>query len=434
MYYDLIQEGKIAMEYQKKVLSNGLRLISIPMKDLKSATVLVLVGTGSRYEDEKNNGIAHFLEHMFFKGTTKRPNTTDISSEIDGLGADYNAFTGKEYTGYYVKAASEHLKTALDIISDMLINSKFDTEEIEREKGVIVEEINMYEDTPMRHVGDVYEALVYQGNPLAFDTAGTKEIVRSANREMFIEYLHRFYTPDNMVVVVSGDIERYDTEKLAEEYFGKMKQGKPHEFMRYSEEQKEPILEVAHKKTDQAHFCLGLRSLPIGHPDRYALTVFNTIMGGNMSSRLFIEVRERRGLCYYISSDNEAHLDTGSWVIQAGVDVNRIDEAVKVTLEELDKIRKEKVTDKELIKAKDYLKGKLALGLEDSKGVANLYGAGELLEKRIRTPEEIISGIESVTAEDILRVAKNLVKNEKLAFAVIGPYEDKTRFQRLLSL
>lgn len=422
------------MEYRKKTLSNGLRIISIPMKDLKSATVLVLVGTGSRYEDKSNNGIAHFLEHMFFKGTQKRPNTTDISSEIDALGADYNAFTGKEYTGYYIKAASAHLRTAIDILSDMLINSKFDAEEIEREKGVIVEEINMYEDTPMRHVGDVYEALIYEGNPLAFDTAGTKEIVRSATREMFIDYLHKFYTPENTVVIVSGDIEKYDTEALVEEYFAKMQKNQKSDYVRYTERQNEPILEVTYKKTDQAHFCLGLRSLPIGHPDRYALTVFNTIMGGNMSSRLFIEVRERRGLCYYISSDSEAHLDTGSWVIQAGVDVTRIEEAIKVVLEELVRIRDEQVSEKELIKSKEYLKGKLALGLEDSKGVANLYGAGELLEGKIRTPEEIIEGIERVTIADVQRIAKALVKNGKLAFAVIGPYEDKTPFQKLLSL
>jgi len=420
------------MDYRKKVLENGLRVISIPMKDLKSATVLVLVGTGSRFENKNNNGIAHFLEHMFFKGTTKRPNTTDISSEIDALGADFNAFTGKEYTGYYIKAASSHLKTAMDILSDMLINSKFDEEEIEREKGVIIEEINMYEDTPMRHVGDVYEALIYNGNPLAFDTAGTKEIVRSATRQMFIEYLNTFYTPDKMVLIVSGDIEKYNTEELAKEFFGAMKPGETQEFVRYTEDQKQPILEVAHKKTDQAHFCIGLRSLPIGHPDRYALTVFNTIMGGNMSSRLFIEVRERRGLCYYISSDSEAHIDTGSWVIQAGVDVTRIDEAVRVIVEELHKIKNEKVSDKELIKAKDYLKGKLALGLEDSKGVANLYGAGELLEHKIRTPEEIIIGIEKVTTEDVHKIANQLVKKEKLAFAVIGPYDDKERFAKLL--
>ncbi|MDQ3098241.1 MAG: insulinase family protein [bacterium] len=422
------------MEYKKTILKNGLRLISIPMKDLKSATVLVLVGTGSRYENEKNNGIAHFLEHMFFKGTEKRPNTTDISGEIDSLGADYNAFTGKEYTGYYIKSASTHLKTSIDILSDMLINSKFDTEEIEREKGVICEEINMYEDTPMRHVGDVYEALAYQGNPLGFDTAGTKEVVKSLNRDIFINYLNHFYTPNNMVVIISGDIEKYNVEELVTTSFGHMKAGEKPDFMKFKDIQDQPWISLSHKRTDQAHFCLGVRSYQIGHADRYATTVFNTIMGGNMSSRLFIEVRERRGLCYYISSDNEAHLDTGSWVIQAGVDVNRIEEALKVSLEELKKIRDEDVTDKELTKAKEYLKGKLALGLEDSKGVANLYGAGELLEGRIRTPDEIIAGIEAVTKEDVKRIAKDLIRKDKLTFAVIGPYEDQTRFNDLITL
>jgi predicted Zn-dependent peptidase len=422
------------MEYKKTVLDNGLRLITIPMKDLKSATVLVLVGTGSRYEDEKNNGIAHFLEHMFFKGTNKRPNTTDISSEIDSLGADYNAFTGKEYTGYYIKTASAHLKTAIDILSDMLLNSKFDTEEIEREKGVIIEEINMYEDTPMRHVGDVYETLIYAGNPLSFDTAGTKDVVKSLGRNNFITYLNDFYSPNNMVVVVSGDIAHYDVEGLVKDYFNKQeKKEKPH-YEKFVDKQTVPTTKAVHKKTDQAHFCLGVRSYPIGHPDRYAITVFNTIMGGNMSSRLFIEVRERRGLCYYISSDNEAHLDTGSWVIQAGVDVNRIDEALKTSLEEMNKIKSDKIDEKELIKSKEYLKGKLALGLEDSKGVANLYGAGELLENRIRTADEIIEGIDKVTPEDVHRVANNLMQHNKLAFAVIGPYEDQERFEKIIKL
>ncbi|MDQ3239544.1 MAG: insulinase family protein [bacterium] len=422
------------MKYNKKTLSNGLKLITIPMKDLKSATILVLVGTGSRYESSKNNGIAHFIEHMFFKGTQKRTNTMDISSEIDSLGADYNAFTGKEYTGYYIKAASSHLKTAVDILSDMLINSKFDKDEIEREKGVIVEEINMYEDTPMRHVGDLYEQLIFQGNPLSFDTAGEKDVVRSFTREMFTDYLSNFYVANNMVVVVSGDITTQQVEPLIEEYFSPLKTRDVPSYEKYIQNQKEPLINVNYKKTDQAHFCLGLRSNQIGHPDRYATTVFNTIMGGNMSSRLFIEVRERRGFCYYISSDNEAHLDTGSWVIQAGVDVNRIDEALTTILDELKKIIKTDITPKELTKAKDYLKGKLALGLEDSKGVANLYGAGELLESKIRTPDEIIKGIDSVTIEDVSRIAKNTIKHEKLSFCVIGPYEDDTRFTKLITL
>jgi predicted Zn-dependent peptidase len=422
------------MQYKKTILPNGLRLITIPMKDLKSATALVLVGTGSRYEDEKNNGIAHFLEHMFFKGTEKRPNTTDISSEIDSLGADYNAFTGKEYTGYYIKAASSHLPTSLDILSDMLLNSKFDVEEIEREKGVICEEINMYEDTPMRHVGDVYEALVYASNPLSFDTAGTKEVVRTLNRDLFIKYLNHYYTPNNMVVIVSGDIEKHDIQKLVSDSFGSLKHQDKPGFEKYNDNQDEPLIEVSYKKTDQAHFCLGVRSYPIGHPDRYATTVFNTIMGGNMSSRLFIEVRERRGICYYISSDNESHLDTGSWVIQAGVDVTRIEEALQVILDEMNKIKNELVSEKELQKAKEYLKGKLALGLEDSKGVANLYGAGELLEQKIRTPEEIILGIDSVTVSDVQRVAKDIIKHNKLAFAVIGPYNDKDKFKQIIKL
>jgi predicted Zn-dependent peptidase len=422
------------MDYTKTTLKNGLRLITIPMNDLKSATVLVLVGTGSRYENAANNGIAHFIEHMFFKGTDKRENTMDISSEIDSLGADYNAFTGKEYTGYYIKAASEHLETAIDILSDMLTNSKFDAEEIEREKGVICEEINMYEDTPMRHVGDLYEALIYDGNPLSYDTAGTKEIVRSLNRDMFMEYLKNFYVANNMVVIVSGDVKKDHVEKLVTEYFSKLTSIEIPKFENYIEKQNSPLLNVTYKKTDQAHFCLGLRSHKIGHPDRYAATVFNTIMGGNMSSRLFIEVRERRGLCYYISSDNEAHLDTGSWVIQAGVDVNRIDEALKTILEELHRSTKESIEEKEIKKAKDYLKGKLALGLEDSKGVANLYGAGELLEKKIRTPDEIIKGIDSVTADDVMRVAKETIKQDKLAFCVIGPYEDQAKFSNLLKL
>lgn len=422
------------MNIKKHVLKNGLRALIIPEKNVKSATALILVGTGSRYETRDVNGISHFLEHLFFKGTKKRPTTFEISSLVDSLGAEYNAFTGKEETGYYIKAASEHLETMIDVLFDMLQNSLFETAEIEREKGVIAEEINMYEDTPARKIGDIYESLLYGDHPLGWDIAGSKDVIKSLSRSAFIKYMDQHYSPENMVVVVAGGVDETKTLSLLEKYGGSLVKKGALSFDPIKEDQKGPGLLVRHKATDQSHLHIGFRSYPIHHPDRYVLDVLATILGGGMSSRMFINVRERKGLAYYISTASEQYLDAGSLYTRAGVDINRIEDAILVILKEYKKILDKKVPATELKKAKDYTRGKLILEFEDSRSVATFAGNQELMEREVLTDEQVLDQLAKVTSEDILRVARDIMTADKLNLAVIGPFKDQEKFRKLLKI
>lgn len=404
------------------------------MPGVESATVMILVKSGSRYEERKTNGIAHFAEHMFFKGTKARPSTLDISSLIDGIGGEFNAFTSKEFTGYYIKAAKHHLQLCLDVVSDMLLNSLFAQEEIDRERNVIAEEIRMYLDTPMRYVPEVYDALLYGDQPLGWDTAGTFESLKNIKRDHFFKYLEDFYKPGNMLVVVSGGVEPGKTKLLIDEYMGAIKDKKAKSFKEVSFDQKKPQVKIHYKDSEQAHFCLGVRSYARGHKNRYKLAVLNTILGGSMSSRLFIELRERRGLAYYVKSGAEEYFDAGSLAAQAGVLPKNIDESIKIVLAEFSKLASKPPSEVELKRAKEFLKGKLVLELEDSKEVSNLFGLQELLEEKIKTPREIIEEIEKVTREDIQTVAKDIFKDQGLNLAIIGPYKSEEKFLELLKL
>src|SRR3989344_1556044 len=421
------------MKYQKDILANGLRVLSIPMPSLESVTVLIQVRVGSRYEEKNINGISHFLEHMAFKGTEKRPSAQHIASTIDGIGGEFNAFTSKDHTGYYIKAAAKNLPLLMDVLSDMLLYSKFDPVEIEKEKGVIIEEINMYDDTPMHKVPDLYENLLYGDTKLGRDIAGQKDVIRSVKREDFIAYMDRFYGPKNTVVAVSGGIGE-SVKELAKKYLGGWKEKKVEEPDRVKDEQRKPGVLVHFKDTQQAHMCIGVRSYPLGHPDRYKLGVMTAILGGGMSSRLFMEVREKRGLAYYVRSQNEQYHDVGNFVTQAGIDTVRIDDAVKVTLGEFVKMKEKEVGDEELKKAKEYLKGRLTLELEDSRSVAGMLGTAQLLGEKNRLPKEIKSKIEEGNATDIKKVAGDIFKSETLNLAIIGPYKNKERFKKILSL
>lgn len=420
--------------FEKITLPNGLRLILAPLPAFRSITAIILCGAGSRYETRETNGVSHFLEHMFFKGTKARPTAAEISHALDEIGADYNAFTGKETTGYHIKAASEYLPLILEMLSDMLWNSKFDEAEIEKERGVIIEELNLYEDTPMRRVSEVYEQVLWGDQPLGWDVGGRKEVIRKLGRRNFLDYIEARYVPNNMVVSLAGHFEKKDTVELVKKCFGHKKPKSARGFVPVSENQKKPQLRVVYKKTDQAHLVVGVRSFKIGHPDRYIAAVLGTILGGGMSSRLFINVREKRGLAYYVRADHESYLDTGTLAASAGVDLRRMEEAVKVVLAEFRQITKEKVMDKELKKAKEYLKGRIILAWEDSRTAALSFGSDEILEGKIRTLDEYLKRIDEVEAGDILRVAKFLFKNSKLNLAVIGPFRDDNRFQKILKL
>ncbi len=400
------------------------------MPQAQSVSCFVMLAAGSRYETAGSNGIAHFAEHMFFKGTEKRPTARDISAEIDAIGGEFNAFTGKEITGYYVRCAGESRDIALDVLVDMLRQSRFDTEEIEREKGVIIEEMNMYFDTPRDYISGVYDDLVWGDHPLGWDILGRKETIHAATRETFLSYLDRWYTADRMVVGVAGAIGEGLLERLAE-LLGDVpagERGSP-----------EPLngtpsgrARLFTKQSDQAHLCLGVRTHEVDHPDRYVVDVLRVVLGGGMSSRLFTEVRERRGLAYYVLAMIQGYRDTGSLFAQAGVDVKRVDEAIETIVGEFSKIAEEPVPADELGKAKAYAKGRFVLSLESPQGV-NMFGLRrEVLEDAHPDPAEVLAGVDAVTAEDVQRVAQELITDEGLRLAVIGPFDDAERFEKLL--
>jgi predicted Zn-dependent peptidase len=419
--------------FEKTVLPNGLRAVTAPMPQAKSVACFVMLAAGSRYETRETNGIAHFAEHMFFKGTERRPTARDIAGEIDSIGGEFNAFTGKEYTGYYVKCAAEHRDTALDVLVDMLRNSKFDPEEIEREKGVIVEEMNMYYDTPRDYLEGVYDELLYDDTPLGWDIIGKKETVRSAERETFLEYLDRWYRAPRMVAGIAGAVGDDIVPRL-EELLGDVPNGAMGSPPQVEWKQDRAQVKVHTKQSDQAHIRVGVHSYPIDHPDRYALGLLATVLGGGMSSRLFTEVRERRGLAYYVYGYNMGYTDTGTLYAQGGVDIKRIDEAVKTIVAEFGRIAAEPVEADELEKARNFAKGRLVLSLEDPKGTIMFGLRSEVLEGTLREPDDVLSGYDAVTIEDIQRVAQDIVRENRLNLAVIGPFDDPGRFENQLAL
>lgn len=423
------------MQHNLQTLSNGLRLLTIPMPGVKSVTVLILVGTGSRYETHNINGISHFLEHMVYKGTKKRPGAIDIPTEIEGFGGAWNAFTSKDHTGFYIKAAVTHLPHIFDILSDVLQNSLLKEEEIEKEKGVIVEEINMYEDTPMQKVGEVYDELLYGDIPLGWNIAGTPAIVRNMTRQDFVDYWKNHYTPSNMVIAVAGGVDANSKlPELVEKYLGKWTDGSALKYEKAQVVQTGPRVKIKTKKTEQAHLCIGVPSYPLDHPDRYNLAIMTTVLGGGASSRLFDEIREKRGLAYYCRSSNDQYPDVGHFVTQSGLVLSKVEEAVTVILNEFHLLaaNSRKVEKAELQRAKELLKGHLILSMEDSRNVAGFYGSDLLIENKIRTLDQIINKIDTVMAEDIVKVAGDIFKTEKLNLAIIGPYEDEEKFKKLL--
>lgn len=420
------------MQFKRKILPNGLRLITVPMPGFESATVLILVGAGSRYETKNNNGISHFLEHMAFKGTKNRPTSLEITSLIDGIGGESNAFTGRETTGYYIKAAATHVDLALEVLSDMLQNSLFDEEEINKEKGVIIEEMNMYEDNPMRKLGDIYEELLYGDTPMGWDIAGTKEVIRKTTRQDFLDYMSSLYSADNITVVVSGGIDEQKVQELTEKYFGSMQTFATIKADAVKEDQQTAAVLLKHKKIEQIHIALGVRTVALEHPDRYALDVLAAIMGGGMSSRLWHEVREKRGLAYYVRTSSDNYVDCGTLVTSAGVDANRVEEAIKVIKEEYAKFQeKGNITKEELTRAKELLKGHLVLDLEDSRSVGSFYAHQEILESKLETPSEVLKHIDAVTMQDIERVTKTYL-GLPLNLAVIGNVTDRQKLEDLI--
>jgi predicted Zn-dependent peptidase len=416
--------------FERQTLSNGLRVLTAPQAHAQSVSCFVMLAAGSRYETAETNGIAHFAEHMFFKGTERRPTARHIAGEIDAIGGEFNAFTGKEYTGYYVRCAAHTRDVALDVLVDMLRRSAFDAEEIEREKGVIVEEMNMYFDTPRDFIGGVYENLLYGDQPLGWDIIGRKETVRAASRETFLDYVDRWYRPDRMVVGVGGQIGDELLPRL-EDMLGDLEPretGSPAPVVLPSNGGR---VVVHTKQSDQAHLVLGLRSRPLDDPDRYVLQLLATVLGGGMSSRLFTEVRERRGLAYYVFGTNHSYTDAGSLHAQSGVDINRIDDAVTTIVEQFRLLADETVPADELEKARNFAKGRFVLQLESPHGQIMFGLRREVLEGRATEPTEVLAALDAVTADDIQRVAREVLASG-FRLAVIGPFDDAERFEKLL--
>ena len=416
--------------FQRETLDNGLRVLTADLPHAQSVAVLVMLAAGSRYETDEAQGIAHFSEHMFFKGTEKRPSAREIAGAIDAIGGEFNAFTGKEYTAYYVKCAAEHRDVALDVLVDMIRNARFEEEQIEREKGVIVEEMNMYFDTPRDFIGGVYETLLWGDQPLGRDIIGTKETIRAATRDTFTGYLDRWYKPSRMVLGVAGRIGDGLVER-AQELLGDLAAGETGEPEAVAPHTNGRVV-VHTKQSEQAHVILGVASLPLDHPDRYAVQLLATALGGGMSSRLFSEVRERRGLAYYVYGLNHSYTDAGTLYAQAGVDIGRIDNAVATIAAELRKIAAEPPPADELEKARNFAKGRFVLQLESPQGLMMFGLRREVLERRLPDPEEIVRGLDAVTSDDVARVAGELITSDRLRLAVIGPFDDPSRFEALL--
>ncbi len=421
--------------FERQTLSNGLRLLTAPIGHAQSVSCFIMLAAGSRYETQDTSGIAHFSEHMFFKGTENRPTARDIGGEIDGIGGEFNAFTGKEYTGYYVRCAGEHRAIAFDVLVDMLRNSKFDPEEIDREKGVIIEEMNMYFDTPRDYISGVYDSLLYGDQPIGWDIIGRKETVRGATRDTFLGYIDQWYHPDRMVVGVAGKLDdglQADIERLLGDLEASQT-GTPAPAQIAANG--DARVKIHTKASDQAHLCLGVPSYSLDHPDRYALQLLATTLGTGMSSRLFTEVRERRGLAYYIYAINHSYTDVGSLFSQAGVDIERVDEAITTISDELKKITDEAVPSDELEKARNVAKGRFVLQTESPHGLIMFGLRREVLEGQAAEPEEILAGLDAVTVEDVQRVAQDVIGGHGLNLALIGPFEQdqQERFEKLLA-
>lgn len=420
------------MKYLKHKLANGLTVIKVPSSDAQSVVVDFFVKTGSRSETAKESGISHFLEHFLFKGTGKYPTALAISSLIDSIGGEMNANTGKEHTQFYIKAASKHLPLIFEVLTDMLQNPLLDSQELEREKGVIVEEINMYKDTPMYEIENVLESAMWPGEPLGRDIAGSKETVTKFDRAMFADYITRHYQPKNMLLGVSGHFKEKELESLIKKYWHKVPSKKFHGWSKVKDGQNHSRLNLQFKETEQAHLAFGFKGLSFDNKRNAAQSVLAAILGGGMSSRLFMEVRERRGLGYYVRAFGSNYQDTGVFNIGAGVQTGKIGEALTVIMDELEKIKTNLADEQELKKAKEFLKGKTVLSLEDNQARLDWFLERAAFNKTIKTPEEAFKEIDKVTAADVRALARELFKKTKMTLAIIGPYKSEKIFKEII--
>lgn len=413
-------------------LANGLPVLTVPMVGTASTTALVLMRVGSRYESKREQGLSHFLEHMLFKGTAKWPTAQALSQTLDGVGADYNAFTTKEYTGYYVKTAAQHLTLALSVLADMVWRPKLDGDEMTREKKVICEEIKMYEENPLLHIGDLYEQALYKGSTLGVNIAGSKQSVTALTRAQLAGFWQAYYHPRKMLLVVAGKVGASSARTIAQQFAVPARAASPHTFQRFHPRYRTPQVALQFKATEQVQLALGWPAYGWRDKRRLALELLAIIMGGNMSSRLFLRLREREGLCYSVRASTDAYVGTGSFTVQAGLDQARLALALKLTRQELSKVRAKLVGQAELTKAKEYIRGKFTLALEDSSARAEYTGKHYFLEGSRATPEQHLRRLAAVTARQVQAVARDVLRDRRATLALIGPFRSAVPWRRAL--
>lgn len=422
------------MKLKSIKLKNSLPVFTVHLPYSKTVTILMMYKTGSKYESQKTSGLSHFLEHMMFKGTEKRKNTLILSSELDSLGAEFNAFTSKEYTGYYIKVPKNKINNAIDILSDMLLNSKFDSEEIDRERGVIISELNMYEDNPNMSIDDFFESCLYGDTPAGWSIIGTKKNINNFTREDFVKYFSSQYGVNSSALFLAGNFSEKDVCGVLEKKFAPMKKNNYQNKVKVIEKQSQPEFKIKKKKIDQNVLGLGFRAFPSGHPDEITLKVLSTILGGSMSSRLFIELRERRGLAYFVRSNADFYTDSGYLSVFAGVPKDKTKEAVEIILKEFKKMKEELVSPAELKKAKDLMAGRLVVSMEQSDDYSSWYGQQFILRKEFCSPEESLKKIKQVSAVDIKKLAKRLFVDKSLNLALIGDIKNEAQLKNILSV
>jgi predicted Zn-dependent peptidase len=406
--------------YNKAVLDNGLRVITSTMPYSRSVCLAILVGAGSCYESEEEAGVSHFAEHLFFKGTQRRPTSKEITQDIEGVGGIINAGTDKELTIFWCKVAKPHFPIALDVLSDLLLNSLFDGKEIEQERLIISEEINMNLDIPQQRISMLIDQLLWPEQPLGREVIGYKETVSSITREQLLNYITRRYMPNNTVISIAGNIQHEEAVAQIESLFNKWAAGELITGYITDDKQTEARLRIEPKDIEQAHLCIAVHGFSRSHPQRFTIDLFNTVLGGGMSSRLFTEIREHRGLAYDIHSYTEHFLKSGSFAIYAGVDPQKMETAVVAILEEMSQI-KQGITANELTRAKELSKGRLYLRFEDSQNVALWYGGQEILTQQILDIDDVISIVDAITIDELKGVAEEIITDSGLNLAVTGP-------------
>jgi len=429
----MVDSWRGATLYQKTTLDNGLRIITATMPHTRAVSLCIYIGVGSRYESDTEAGVSHFIEHLCFKGTSKRVSPKEISEAIEGVGGILNGGTDRELTSYWCKVARPHFPLALDVLADMLLNSRFDPKDIERERQVIIEEINMSKDSPHQRVGMLIDELLWPNHPLGRDIAGTGQSVAAISRDVMLDFRAGQYSPDNTVVVVAGDIQREEVAKSVSVALGKWSNQKSRSGYLPYQEESNPRLKIENRDTEQTHLCLALPGLPLLHPERFVLGLLNIILGEGMSSRLFLEIRDRLGLAYNIHSYIEHLHDSGAMTVYAGVEHKNLTTAINAILEQLSLLR-EPIPEAELSKAKELSKGRLLLRMEDSRVVAGWAGGQEILTGRILSVEQVVSIIDAITADELQQLARELLTGDRLRLAVVGPIKNDEPLEELLKI